>query len=82
MPGRPAEASREPFEERPDRTGAVIGQRRVGVGEVAELFMLGPDAPLVLQLAAFRQRLGQLVAIFDRTVDAKFLGLPAKIVTP
>lgn len=24
----------------------------------------------------------QLVAIFDRTVDAKFLGLPAKIVTP
>ncbi|MDQ8197524.1 DUF3450 family protein [Pelagicoccus enzymogenes] len=32
--------------------------------------------------AAIAEKVSQLVAIYDRTVDASFLGMPAKIVTP
>ena len=62
----PAKAVAQPVKQRQNRPGAVIGQRREGIGQIAKLFMLGPDPPFRARLFTRRDIFGQLRQMFNR----------------
>ena len=62
---RPAVAVAQALEHRADRAVALVGQRQAVGDAVAELLVLGADAPVGLGLAAGGEILGELVAALD-----------------
>ena len=63
----PAMAIPQPLQHRHDRAFAFKRQRLKGVFAIAELLVLGPDAPIFLGLATRFQIFGQLFVAFDGT---------------
>ena len=62
----PAELPGQTFEQRPDAPFALVRQRPQVVVRIAELLVLGADAPLGLRLAAGLEVFDQLATIGDR----------------
>ena len=62
----PTVAGGETVEDGRDGAGTGIGKWLTGVGQPAELFMLCPDPPISLRLAAGLHVGGELVKAFDR----------------
>jgi hypothetical protein len=64
--GRPSIAAFKPLKQRGDRTIPGIGNGQFCIGQPAELFMFGPDAPLILGFAARCHIVSKLGEVFNR----------------